>query len=138
MPRPANPAISRATADRGLALATGPPSRVVHEADPDEGLARARERVAERLNGGHVHGRRAGHVPGGHDVVVEGEVDDCVRAGRGLAQAVEIAGVAEADFGAEGLHGSGRGLGPGKARDLVSGLEKFGDRRPRRCGRWRR
>jgi hypothetical protein len=59
--------------------------------------------------------------------VVEGEVDDRVRGGRGLAQAVEVTGVAEADFGAEGLHGCGSSLGPGKARDLVPGLEKFGD-----------
>jgi len=58
--------------------------------------------------------------------VVEGEVDDRVRAGRGLAQAVEVTRIAATDLGAEGLHGGG-GLGPGEARDLVSGLYKFGD-----------
>src|SRR6185312_3491754 len=114
--------------DRGPGVAAGGRGAVrVPEADPDEGLARARERVTERLDGGHVHGRRAGHVPGGHDVVVEGKVDDRVRAGRGLAQAVAVTRVAALDFGADRLHGGGGGLGPGKARDLVSGLEKFGD-----------
>jgi hypothetical protein len=55
--------------------------------------------------------------------MIKGEVDDGVRAGRGLAQAVEVATVAEAHFGAEGLHVSGGGLGPGQARDLMPGRD---------------
>jgi hypothetical protein len=62
----------------------------VRQADAHEGLARAGQRVPERLHDGHVGGHRAGEVSGGHGGMVEREVDDRVRVGCGLAQARQV------------------------------------------------
>jgi hypothetical protein len=99
------------------------------QADPDEGLARAGQRVTECPHDGQVGGHRVGEIPGAHSLVVEGEVDDRVSAGRGLAQSVQVAQIAAAHPGAHGLYGSGRRLGPNEAGDLVSGLDQLGDDR---------
>lgn len=95
--------------------------------DPDEGLARAGQRLAERPRRGQVGCRRRGPVPGQRRGVVEGQVDDRVRASRGRTQPVGVRQIAKAHLGAQHLHRGGRGLRTGQAHDLVSGLEQFGD-----------
>ena len=58
--------------------------------------------------------------------MVEPEVDDPVRVGRGLAQLVQVFKVPAAHVGAKGFDGGSRRFGPGQADDLVPGLEQLG------------
>lgn len=95
------------------------------QADADEGLAGAGQRVPERLHDGYVGRCRTGEVSGEHGGVVEREMDDGVRVDCGLAQAGRVAQVAALRLGTHGLDGGGRGVGSRQAYDLVSALDQF-------------
>ena len=92
----------------------------------DERPVRARQRVAEGLDGAAIRVGSALEVPRESDVVLEREVDHAVRRGRRTPQAVEVIKSAAMHLGPGGGEGSGRGIRAGEPGDLMARADELG------------